>query len=719
GGESLQTGQYKLWYLQAGASVYFNGAEFHEANPEAWLDVTDGTSPWKKTLGAGVWVSDREYFIQARARDRARLGDGTLAGNTQDSFPYGGVSYRRFIVDDTPPSLFVGTPAAGGFMSSLSQVAGTANADLAGLKGAASAGLKVRIYYEDGADRYFWDWDSAFILDSPDRNRTADYTAAPGDVNWSVSSDLPAPADLDPANNPYYIAVEAQDVTGLVTVSTISVTVDKSPGVVVSTLPVNGVFYGGTGGAGVAARLMNAISGTAADALVGASSSSVNRVEITIKEGANYWNGVNAFDIPDQADAWLIASGTGAWTWPGSTGKVLPPWAHGKDYTVAARMYDNAGNAAYTADQVFTYDAAVSSAALLVPDPGGSPFIRSLTAISGTARGDDMKASQELRSVQLSIEDRGFADTDTNNYWKLPGQNWSVEPEIWLSTTSFTLTHNDGNPVDPETASWSFTGSTPTWQTGRYYRIRARAVDQAHNVSVILVNSSFTFVYDGQGPSQEIVYPYDATPADYSSPRLSTGATVVTFSGTASDSGPAGLKEVLLRVWDETLGFYWRPGTDYSDYSAAGSEAWFRPSTSDGYQNWTATFTFVTSDHEYRLEARSEDNAGNYSSSWSTAAFTSDREAPEGRITFPAGGSVISDLSNGGLGITGTAADTGALNPGVILSTGVRIAVRELGPPSYGRWWNGLGAGGGFTLVSPDPLEEMSFPGSSGGTPAD
>ena len=109
-GDSLGAPEYKLWDLHGGTSWYFDGTAFQVANPEAWLPVTEGTSPWKRTLGAGVWESDREYFIQARTRDLARRTDGTIDGNIQDSFPYGGVSYHRFIVDDTPPAVFVGTP---------------------------------------------------------------------------------------------------------------------------------------------------------------------------------------------------------------------------------------------------------------------------------------------------------------------------------------------------------------------------------------------------------------------------------------------------------------------------------------------------------------------------------------------------------------------------------------------------------------------------------
>jgi hypothetical protein len=340
-GDSLGPTEYKLWYLQGGASVYFDGSVFNAVNPPAWLFTTaKSSSPWKKTLDAAVWVSDKEYFIQARSTDLARGADGALYGNVQDSFPYGGPSYHRFTVDDTPPSVFVATPAAGGFVNAITRISGTANGDVGGLKPA--NGIKVRLYYEEGGNKYFWDWTSAFIQDSANRNRTADYTAAAGTVVWSVTSLLPSTDLLDEAKNPYYAAMDAYDLNDLMTSSTVAFRIDKASGTVVSTLPVNGSFYGGSGApaSGVAARFINAVSGTAVDTGGGTTPSGINKVEITVREGVDFYldGGTGLFTISNQAAAWMVVSGTDNWTYPGTTGKLLPQWASGTDYTVSMKM---------------------------------------------------------------------------------------------------------------------------------------------------------------------------------------------------------------------------------------------------------------------------------------------------------------------------------------------------------------------------------------------
>ncbi|MBI2069550.1 MAG: hypothetical protein HYT79_03030, partial [Elusimicrobia bacterium] len=700
--------QFKTWYLDAGTSYYFYGSSF-SAGGEFWDNATNSSSsPWTRTLGA-VWVSDKQYYIQARARDRALATSGALSPNIQNEFgvPSGNSSYHAFKVDDTVPFVVVDTPSAGSFNNGLGfEIHGRVNGDAVGLKVASSSGVVARLFCEDAVDRYFWDWNSSWVLAASTHVRVPTYSLSASTQIWNITSNLPTQGQFvcPVSTGTFKIGVNAVDVLEqLAAATTVHFTMDINSGTVVSTLPIVNAglalgFYGGAGGTGVSAKPIATIAGTAIDVGV----ADINQVHVAISTGPggseSFYNGAGEWTLTGSDEArWRLASGTSPWVYPAG-GDTLPPWQSGRRYRVYSRMTDKAGNkTSESASVQFLYDTQVPSATLLSPLFSGTTMVKFLTMISGTAEDSNAvdpegdlsgaaTAEARIDRVQISIQD---LTAGGQPYWDAVNQNWPG-PEIWNSTTAITFTGNDSPRfADP----WEFTGSTPTWIPGREYRIRARAVDRANNVSSLMAVSTITFIFDDAPPTQAVSVPFDGSAANYASPRLSTGAVIATMSGSASDS-IVGIKETKIRVFTPDIdqaggGRYWAYGNDYGagSYSiddGAGESAWFLAKTP--YENWTSTFQFLN-DTRYRIEARSEDRAGNLAVTYATVTLTIDRTVPVVTSTFPVTLTTIRDLD--GLGfISGTFRDGGA-DPdtvGVALSSNVKIAVRVLTNPTS--WFN-------------------------------
>ncbi|MFC1522936.1 hypothetical protein ACFL6Y_11065, partial [Elusimicrobiota bacterium] len=500
-------------------------------------------------------------------------------------------------------------------------------------------------------------------------------------------------------------------------------------------------FYGGLGGpvAGetplIIAKPLNAISGTALDAGGGGTPSGIDEVRVGIQDftSGNYWNGTDAFDLGEVAGRWRLADGDTDWQYQDdAVSDTFPTWQGETTYKAYYKMKDVAENETLDTEKVtFTWDISVPTSTLIAPAPSaGSAYIKSLPTISGTASdnsntGGDTESG--IQSVQISIE-KGVG---SGIFWRVSDKSWNAGGlEIWNSTSApsgFNI--STGTTGDTQ---WYMTGvSTPNWISGQEYRIRSRVVDRSNNISEHVYTSSSAFIYDPDPPVQAISFPNDPSPttANYD-PRLSTGAWApasgdygATIRGTASDPEPgvgteSGLKEVKIRIYDPTISEAavkcWTPGGLYTDWNTCDDTDWYIPTTTNTFADWYSTFTFTSSDRKYRVEVRSEDNAGNVSVSYSTATFVVDRDAPVLAVGFPTDGSVIMDITNSYNFITGTAYDGGAFNPGNIASGEVDIQVRR---NSDGQWWNGaLWDGGGNFAGAIGGGWDMDFDGSTGGS---
>jgi hypothetical protein len=101
--------------------------------------------------------------------------------------------------------------------------------------------------------------------------------------------------------------------------------------------------------------------------------------------------------------------------------------------------------------------------------------------------------------------------------------------------------------------------------------------------------------------------------------------------------------------------------------------------------NWTLSIPNLTlyNDRRYRLQARSQDSAGNWSLI-ATSTFTFDVVKPTSTIIMPAVG-WVKVLNT----IAGTVTDSpnGENNPASLSAGGMRVAFKQI---SNGKWWNGV-----------------------------
>ena len=223
-----------------------------------------------------------------------------------------------------------------------------------------------------------------------------------------------------------------------------------------------------------------------------------------------------------------------------------------------------------------------------------------------------------------------------------------------------------------------------------------------------------TVTLDENPPTLTITKPVDATPSDDTSPRISTvttggGIAYPLINGTVTDgTGPGnGIQKVQVRVWKSDPARYWNPGAFAVVVHDPGSgqrhgvvSGAFDDELDDGY----ATFSFLT-DYKYHIEARAQDLSGTYSVTFATISFVMDQNVPVSRVTTPANATTIRTLS----GIVGTMAETGTRYPGSVSS--VKIAIRELGPPSNGQWWDDLNKT--FTLGTAPTTDDATLYTSS------
>ncbi|MBI2061973.1 MAG: hypothetical protein HYT87_19710 [Nitrospirae bacterium] len=117
---------------------------------------------------------------------------------------------------------------------------------------------------------------------------------------------------------------------------------------------------------------LTSITGTGSD-----TTSGLNKVEITISDGLNYWNGTT-FGAPI---TWLLAAGTTSWSY-----STVPSWASGTSYTVQSKATDNTSNAETPgAGNSFTFDStAPTFGGAVKAEAGGLPITISWSAGSDT-----------------------------------------------------------------------------------------------------------------------------------------------------------------------------------------------------------------------------------------------------------------------------------------------------------------------------------------------
>jgi len=372
-------------------------------------------------------------------------------------------------------------------------------------------------------------------------------------------------------------------------------------------------------------------------------SAGVEKVELMIEYLAystTYWSG-SAW-IESGSDYYFDIGDNGA-NWIYTVPMPTKTWTDGHSYRMNITVTDYAGNdytPAVTTN--FTYDISTPTAYIGYPAnngyyPSGYPDV-----ISGT--GYDFGVG--IQEVKITLQKESNKD-----WWD--GAVWQIEAlgPYWL----------DANWAS---GSWSTT-TLVSWADGETYTIIARALDAAGNQqdSYPVEISSVTFTCDTDPPSAAVTYPAD----DVNCRPV--------IKGNASDNAPGIVSTVTVRIWrapgggqyyDKDLGW----GTDESwNNLATGTTDWFY----DKSTLWTDKIT-------YRVDAKSQDKAGNWSAVSDSVTFIVDLSSPVSKTNSPGGGKYYSTISQ----LDGTASDEESLGgSGVQKKDNVHLQIIDVDGNQY------------------------------------
>ncbi|MBI5239955.1 MAG: hypothetical protein HY926_05755, partial [Elusimicrobia bacterium] len=458
----------------------------------AWTQVSSrsvqgvGSVAWSTPVPAGMIASSNTYRVVVFAKD--------WAGNFQYA-PSAAGAGSTFSYDPAPPVTKVVVPTAYNQNAVLTQVTGTAAADM-GL-----AKVWVRVSYEDSSAY----WNNATQLMDGGLNRDAAwFPAVPLQPDWTVWSET---TTLAANGNSYRLEARAQSLTGAydVTTDTVTFLYDTVP-------PQSWTTYPAPGGA---VQTLAAISGTSVDpaGAPGPQTSGVNDVQIAVRKNSSmqWWNsGANAFNsgVPLALNPHLSSPGLTPWWRTGRPDSANNDLTSGTSYYITSMAVDLATNQEdwYSLrGSTFIFDTDkpaswISSASIV-----GDSTISVLAGIAGTTAdqpgfSDGTKVSAQTEKVHVLIQRKSDGD-----YYD--GSGWVNSPAIlpWLEASTEAVTSTMGNwtlgPADVTT--W------PTWAHGETYWIVARSSDLAGNVQTAFsVNTdSKTVTFDLRAPTATLTTP--------------------------------------------------------------------------------------------------------------------------------------------------------------------------------------------------------------------
>ena len=424
----------------------------------------------------------------------------------------------------------------------------------------------------------------------------------------------------------------------------------------------------GVPAAGTGRNEMFTISGSATD------NQGVNIVRVAIKEeGGFWWNTTNtAFD--GGSEDWMNATAVDGY------GDTSEDWYldvdginfnTNEEYRIrpeAADISDPAKVESAYNDLLFTYDVSYPTAVILSPNTTTHLWVI-VPTISGTA--EDTSPGEVDKVEVLVKRDAG------PGYWNPPdtwgGVNWI---EVDYSTA---------------TDYWVYDTTVPAWADNYTYTLQVRSTDDSlpGGNQVVDVSSS-TFQYDPLEPISGV-----------EKPSVEYYSSLPTISGTSEDTlnvteEGSGLVKAEIRIMDMTLGTtywqddfdYWKPIDKWKDLSESNPD-WTFDAVSGDWTFYEMTDGDWTSGHEYWINIRAYDEAGNYEVGYSTKMFTFDTEEPTSGITTPPDATTVSSTLDT---ISGTADDGG-------LSGVDYTRIRISSGPTYGSYWNGSSWVGVSTYV--------------------
>ncbi|MEK7426967.1 MAG: hypothetical protein AAB131_24360, partial [Actinomycetota bacterium] len=644
---------------------------------------TGAASSWSYVVSypTAAWINGTRYSVEARSVDNAYVNT-TFTGNT-GAFS----ALNSFDFDTVTPTATLTAVSVNQRRSSVVVASGTIQERLVltndstqaecGDTTPAKCDLQIayiRLHIRDNSQARYWDglaWDNSPAVST---------TAVIHRSSWSTTA---LPAFTDRVN--YTMWVEAEDRAGNVQQnftgngSSVTFIMDKTAPTIVISSPAAGSF--------LRAGQLTMVTGTANDpdyatnsGLAGGANIQVQISYLLSPDTYYYDNNLtfssttpNIWNTPSWA-----AQGVSSGTWTYAPVNLPDALISDKSYRVLARVQDNAyptpNPATLSANVVsnldVVYDTTTPTSLVVMPAEGA--FYERLPVTSGTVNGDlagitggnGSKVEIEIRN---SNNVNGIFDGDDTYF---DGAAFVAQQ----STVAATLV---GGPNG--TFIWEYTVAVP--YQNRKYRITSTAIDLAGNVQAVA--SSATFTFNLQTPLTSLSVPFPAT-ARYS--------VLPTISGTASDpgSGALGIKEVHLRVKNNTVGAWWdgvsAVAPAFSIGDPAMDTAWVTIlSTSAVWTNWSYNFAWTTG-RQYTVVVRAKDNNDVFDTAYSTSAapFTYDTDKPESAVDFPAPGTFLKSFAVGASSITGTSADLG-INAGNVQE--VRYAIRR---NTDGNWWDSV-----------------------------
>ncbi|HOJ86578.1 MAG TPA: Ig-like domain repeat protein, partial [Elusimicrobiales bacterium] len=616
-GIQLEKVELNLSYLDGNATYYWLSSAFSSNTTEtaSWFTAI-GTSTWRYPFdGASNFISDKEYSLKVRATDKAKP-----SGNVENP-----PKEIKFIVDGTPPNSNITTPTANGYMTNINSISGNSYGGLSGLQD-----LKLRIYYYEGADVYYWDGNSNWLLNTV-TDLPVDFAVSKDTITWSYPPVGYNPPAILINNKEYWMGIYGTDKAGNVeTLKTIKVTSDFNyPTIVIST-PMSGsnAFYGTN-------RTINPINGQGADTPAGIVPPIKIQITNVSESGAvkPKWDG-NIWSVVDST--YVGVNNINPWDYSVSN------WVNNKKYRLDVWSVDYAGNqtpdGAYR--RFFIYDVNKPSSSITSFNSGFRKLI-DISTITGNSIDWVLNASTESMS---GIKPNGIFIQIADNSGKTFNGSGFVSGDNWRAVSTVSVVGvadaNIGATIY-SSMTWRYPGNTgDLWPAtlelseGTTYYVRVRAVDRSENLENYIEKS---FIYDNTPPTVGVSTPSDAKA--YTSLPYISGTVSEPISYLPSD----GVQVLIQRDAD---GAYWN-GTGWDgtyNYSSHWKNATEIYQSSWVYtdSNLSTYFNSLSGALRFKVFVRAKDIANNLNIPDTPAPssgynlFTIDKWAPVSITTYPA-----------------------------------------------------------------------------------
>ena len=471
-------------------------------------------------------------------------------------------------------------------------------------------------------------------------------------------------------------------------------TVDTTAPSSTTSFPASGGSYKTSGwNAGCAT---NGFCGTYSD---GASGSGVQKVEISIRQGAgNYWS---AGSFSSGSEVWnttTLAGGNWSYIFPASS---FP--ADGT-YTIRVRATDNVNLVETPSSRSFTIDRVAPDTTIDSNPSNPSTSANASFSFSSTEGSSTFECQIDGGGYSSCTSPKSYSslsegshtflvratDVAGNTDGSAASYTWTVDTVAPSSTTSFPAsagtyntsgwnagcgtiglcgTYSDatsgvqkveisirqgagnywngtsfgsGSEVFQTASlaggSWSYAFPASSFPADGSYTIRVKATDNATNAET---PASRSFTYDATNPSALFTFP--ASGAAYKNVDWNAGCATNGFCGTYSDT-TSGVQTVEISI-RQGAGNYWN-GTSFG----SGSEVFQTASLAGGSWSYAFPASSFPADGSYTVHIRGKDNANN-TETGPSRSFTIDNVNPSALFSFPAsGGSYNTSGWNAGCG---------------------------------------------------------------------